>query len=98
MDDEEYKKNDNIPSFRNDISSKAPNESIVDEKLLEQHEEDLKGWRELSFNILSFSKCVRRFKVLPMLTLSALKDMDLLRIVNEKKLSLFLNSIRSGYQ
>ena len=56
--------------------------SIKDETTSSVYTKELEGCHKIDFNILKFSRAINRNKVLPVLTIKFLSDLDLMRIVN----------------
>ena len=69
------------------------NQSIVDPSSIENFEKELKNSHKIDFNILDFTRKVKREKVLPLLTINFMSSLQLLPIVDEPKLSKFLEKI-----
>lgn len=76
--------------------------SVVSQDQIEKYTENLVNFDSLSFNIFQFEKELNnRMKVLPVMTMNAISEMGLNSknaiMIDQKKLSYFLNKIVDGY-
>ena len=58
---------------------------------MKKYDEALKGFDTLIFNVLDMSRMIPRDSVLPVLTFKLISEMDIMDIVEEDKLSKFIN-------
>ncbi len=78
-------------------SAANPNGNALDQSILQNFQKELEDSHKLSFNILDFSRMIRREKVLPVLTLKFMNDLGLTRVVNQPKLNKFLDKVQKTY-
>ena len=64
--------------------------SIREDDYMVTYAKELEGCERIDYNVLDLARLIDRDKVLPVLSIKFINDLDLMRIVNQNKLNKFL--------